>query len=66
MHCLENMLFILSRRIREGESSNAKLADDLQMLASESHAYLPEGGTERLVELNDKWNREYSGLMGSA
>lgn len=65
MHCLENMLLILSKRIRAGESSNQKLADDLEMLASESHCYVPEDGKERLAELNDKWARQYSHLMKS-
>jgi hypothetical protein len=56
------MLLILSKRIRAGESCNQKLADDLEMLASESHWYVPEGGQERLADLNDKWVREYSQL----
>ena len=66
MHCLENMVLILSKRIRAGESSNQKLTDDLEMLASESHGYVPEAGEERLVEMNNKWAREYGHLMNSA
>jgi hypothetical protein len=57
------MLLILSKRIRAGESSNQKLADDLEMLASESHWYVPEGGAERLAEMNDKWASQYDNLI---
>ena len=64
MHCLENMLLILSERVRAGESSNQQIANDLEMLASASHGYVPEGG-EALIELNDKWNRQYEHLMRS-
>jgi hypothetical protein len=66
MHCLENMLLIMSKRIRAGESNNQKLADDLETLASESHRYVPEGGKEALAELNDKWSRKYGHLMKSS
>jgi hypothetical protein len=58
MHCLENMLLIMSERVRSGENFQ-KLADDLVMLASESHVYIPETGKERLAELNGKWNKKY-------
>ena len=65
MHCLENMLLILSKRIRAEESSNQQLADDLEMLASELHWYAPEDRDERLAEINDRWSRQYSHLMKS-
>ena len=63
MHCLEHMLLILAQRIRAAESNNQTLANDLAMLASESHWYVPEGGKEPLAELNDKWSRQYDHLM---
>ena len=56
MHCLENMLLILSKRIRAGELSNQQLADDLETLASASHDYVPERAPERLSDLNERWN----------
>jgi hypothetical protein len=60
------MLLILSNCVRAGDSSNQKLADDLEMLATESHWYVPEGGKERLAEMNDKWARQYAELMKPA
>jgi hypothetical protein len=65
MHCLENMLLILSERIRK-ETGNQELADDAAGLAGASHNYMPEflpfGGKnadEMLAPQNDDWNRRY-------
>jgi hypothetical protein len=57
------MLLILSKRIRAGESNNQQIADDLEMLATESHRYAPENGEKELAEINDEWSRQYSHLI---
>ena len=62
MHCLEHMLLIMSLRVRAGESGNG-VADDLAMLASEAHRYVPEDGEEPLAEMSAEWGRRYRHLI---
>lgn len=59
MHCLENMLLILSKRIRR-DTGDEMLADDCAMLASASHDYVPARSDEPLAPINYEWTHRYT------
>ena len=59
MHNLEQLLFILSDRIRR-ETGNDELANETKLLASGSHDYEPSRQPEPLAEMCQDWNRRFS------
>jgi hypothetical protein len=66
MHSLEQMLFILARRI-EDETGNKGLARDTMSLASYSHWYAPEGSeSAALTALSEEWTKKYKNLLTGA
>jgi hypothetical protein len=58
MHALENLLLILSARIRH-ETGNEELAEAAATFAGASHEYVPER-EKILAEMNDDWTRRHS------
>ena len=63
MHSLEQLLLILSERIRH-ETGNKELADAALTLADASHCYEPTTSVEEsLAEMKDVWSRRYEDLM---
>jgi hypothetical protein len=59
MHSLEQLLFLLSHRIRR-ETGDDDLADATMHLASASHDYEPSRQPEPLVEMCQEWTRRFS------
>ena len=59
MHSLEQLLFVLSDRIRR-ETGNDDLADATMHLASASHDYEPARQPEPLAEMCQDWTRRFS------
>jgi hypothetical protein len=58
MHSLEQLLLLLSDRIRR-ETGNDDLADETGHLASASHDYEPSLQPERLTEMCRDWTRRF-------
>ncbi len=60
MHSLEYLLALLAERI-EKEFSSQKVAEEVRMLASSSHWYVPpeEGEPKELLELSKDWAAKY-------
>ena len=60
MHCLEHLLLMLSKRI-ESETGSKDLAAAAHFLASESHKYNTDDGTEdeTIRDMNAEWREEY-------
>ena len=59
MHSLEQLLFVLSHRIRR-ETGNNDLADATMALASASHDYEPSRQPEPLAVMCQDWTRRFS------
>jgi hypothetical protein len=59
MHSLEQLLFILSDRIRR-ETKNNDLADETKLLASASHDYESSRQPDPLAEMCQDWTRRFS------
>jgi hypothetical protein len=59
MHSLEQLLFLLSDRIRR-ETNNDGLADAAKLLASASHDYEPSRQPEPLAEMCEDWTRRFT------
>jgi hypothetical protein len=58
MHSLEQLLLLLSDRIRR-ETHNDDLADATGLLASGSHDYEPSRQPEPLAEMCQDWTRRF-------
>lgn len=59
MHSLEQLLVLLSHRIRV-ETGNNDLADETMHLASASHDYEPSRQPEPLAEMCQDWTHRFS------